>query len=380
MAASTGYAVADLTALKNISDTVRTTGYTRFVVSKKAWYVFVESVSTAADDDDVVAPTSGTGRWFKSSSAIYPDFDDRVYTATKNILLAGSNVTVTPNDTSKQITLAGTGGGSVLTTSIITSTSTFTAQKNYYYIINIGSTNLLNINMPTSPAEGDSFYIKLHTALRVDMLLINGSVYQGTTVTPNAGGVTQRLKVTKPVEIKLTYINSTFGWSADDSINCIIYYPSSYLTYTVTSLSTITTYLGSYPVTNLNDGNPAGSTHSAQVANGFMGMSTSDAPLYKFKITFTQPITIEKIRVCGGQFNGDHNLAKTMWLRKMDNSLIYYAGDSPAPYGVLGVTGDFTDYILTGNTYISDEYKLDISRNGSGDGAMSVMEIQFIGS
>lgn len=74
MAPQTGYAVADIAALKAIAATDRTDGYSRLVKiaadGKPAWYTFVDSSSATGDDSSVVVPNAGTGRWVRSNQPL----------------------------------------------------------------------------------------------------------------------------------------------------------------------------------------------------------------------------------------------------------------------------------------------------------------------
>lgn len=60
-----GYAVADLVALKAVDST---TPKTRFVISKITWYYCDPASSATADNENVVEPNSSIGRWFKIRS------------------------------------------------------------------------------------------------------------------------------------------------------------------------------------------------------------------------------------------------------------------------------------------------------------------------
>ena len=61
-------AIADIAALKG-QDTSNLPNYVGFLVaSQKAWYMLDLSATDTADDDAVVAPNTGAGRWFKSSA------------------------------------------------------------------------------------------------------------------------------------------------------------------------------------------------------------------------------------------------------------------------------------------------------------------------
>lgn len=71
MTIQTGYAIANLTALKALTSSQRTDGYSRLVLSdsilKSAWYVYSSSSTATADGDLVVIPDDSTGRWLKTN-------------------------------------------------------------------------------------------------------------------------------------------------------------------------------------------------------------------------------------------------------------------------------------------------------------------------
>jgi len=68
MTAPAGWAITTIAELQAIDATVRSTGFALLVTDQKAWYVFIESLTTTADGVNIVAPTSGTGRWFKTEA------------------------------------------------------------------------------------------------------------------------------------------------------------------------------------------------------------------------------------------------------------------------------------------------------------------------
>ncbi|MEH2201170.1 hypothetical protein [Nostoc sp.] len=75
MTIQTGYAIADIAALKALTSTQRTDGYSRLVKSdasgRPAWYTFVSASTTQGDDNLVLMPNDNpsNGRWLKSGGA-----------------------------------------------------------------------------------------------------------------------------------------------------------------------------------------------------------------------------------------------------------------------------------------------------------------------
>lgn len=110
MPASVGYYLADITALKAIDSSIRTDGYIRAVGTKKAWYIFFSTASDSADDDIVVQPTSGTGRWFKVKSLVLaseiPDLSEFIDDRVNALIAESSHITTTYNDTANTLTLS----------------------------------------------------------------------------------------------------------------------------------------------------------------------------------------------------------------------------------------------------------------------------------
>lgn len=109
MTASTGYAVADITELKAIDNTIRTTGYVRSVTSEKSFFVFIESSSDTADDVNIIQPTTGSGRWYKFKSFVVASdvynlnefIDDR----TAALLTSAGTLSFSYNDSLNTLTL-----------------------------------------------------------------------------------------------------------------------------------------------------------------------------------------------------------------------------------------------------------------------------------
>ena len=76
MPISVGYAIANIAAIKALTESQRTNGYTRLVLSatgaKPFWYVFINASTDTADNDLILMPDDnpGSGRWFKIASNI----------------------------------------------------------------------------------------------------------------------------------------------------------------------------------------------------------------------------------------------------------------------------------------------------------------------
>lgn len=90
--------VADNTAMKAISTTDRVEGQLAFNIAKAALYYF-DSGSSATDDDDLVLqPTSGTGRWIKSTtgsgSASGETLDQNFESSVASGILSGENIAI----------------------------------------------------------------------------------------------------------------------------------------------------------------------------------------------------------------------------------------------------------------------------------------------
>lgn len=75
MTIQTGYAIANIAAIKALTLSQRTDGYTRQAQSdatgNPAWYTFLASSTASADDDLVLLPLDNpsTGRWHKNGGA-----------------------------------------------------------------------------------------------------------------------------------------------------------------------------------------------------------------------------------------------------------------------------------------------------------------------
>jgi hypothetical protein len=110
MPASVGYYLADITALKSIDASIRTDGYIRAVGTKRAWYIFFSSAFDSADDDNIVQPTSGTGRWFKLKALTLageiPDLSEFIDDRVNALIADSSHITTTYNDSSNTLTLS----------------------------------------------------------------------------------------------------------------------------------------------------------------------------------------------------------------------------------------------------------------------------------
>lgn len=88
MAPSTGYAIADITALKAIVAADRADRYLLYVASVDSWYRFNSSSSAVGDDNLIVVPSSGSGRWIKTD--LKPS-DSLTWTAAQNFFANYTN-------------------------------------------------------------------------------------------------------------------------------------------------------------------------------------------------------------------------------------------------------------------------------------------------
>lgn len=161
-------AVADINELKGVS---AETPKLRFVDSKLCWYKSNPASNAVGDDDLVIVPTSGTGRWLKQQSA-----------STSNTILQIDN----------------------------TKTSNFTASTNTHYLIDLTSASNTNctVTLPSNPPSGtrvDITYVSSTNILKKVRVARNGSLIQG---------LASDIEIfTQYSYLYMTYINSTFGWS-----------------------------------------------------------------------------------------------------------------------------------------------------------------------
>lgn len=304
--------------------------------------------------------------------------DDRVAT----LLSPGSNVTLTYNDGADTLTISssgggGGGGGSGLTTyvpvpTVVTTGTTLTCSANSYYIINVSSATNMTLSFPGSATAGDVIYIKYLEANRVEFSFDTGFIYGG--ITTAADDTLVRL-LTKGLEYKFIYVSSTFGWLVDDGVNSIYIVPEAYINYTASAISTLGFFSGSTGLAKLYDGNPAGSNHAAQIGtDGMLITSSSDSPISKILVTFSTAYNLTKIRVCGGQFNGDFNIPNKIEIyNPTTNALVYSTGTISS--GTLS-TAFFTEYALSNSTY-STTYRIEFTSSNAPN--VAVMELQLYG-
>jgi hypothetical protein len=108
MAASTGYAVDDLTALRAIDNTIKTSRYIVLVASEKAWYIFVPASMESESIPNIIYPDDGIGRWYKTKAVVTStdilDFSEAVDDRVGALLVDTGLIDVTYNDASNQIT------------------------------------------------------------------------------------------------------------------------------------------------------------------------------------------------------------------------------------------------------------------------------------
>lgn len=169
-----GLAVSNIATLKTITIDAKRV---RFVESEKALFWSDPAASDTADNVTIIAPNTGTGRWFK------------MYARETN----PSGFTVT----------------------ILTSApSTTSTQHRGYYICNSSSNNVLTLELPASPNVGDTIRIRKIDATgwsRRVSINRNGNKING--VSSNYGLVNQNQYV------ELIYIDSTTGWHTEDIRN-----------------------------------------------------------------------------------------------------------------------------------------------------------------
>jgi hypothetical protein len=109
MPASVGYYISDIASLRAIDASIRTDGYMRAVGEKKTWYMFFSAAIDAADNDNVVQPLIGTGRWFKIASLVLASdilnlsesIDDRI----GQLFLDSATLDVVYNDVANSLTI-----------------------------------------------------------------------------------------------------------------------------------------------------------------------------------------------------------------------------------------------------------------------------------
>lgn len=110
MPALVGYTVPDITALRAIGSDTRTDGYSKLVISKRAWYIFNSTATDTADNNNIVSPSSGSGRWFKTSalvlSAEISDLTETIQDMIGSFIVSSSTITRTYNDAGNSISLA----------------------------------------------------------------------------------------------------------------------------------------------------------------------------------------------------------------------------------------------------------------------------------
>lgn len=159
-------AVSNITNLKNVDTS--TGNKLRWVESKRAWYGYDSSSTGTADDENIVLPTSGVGRWHKGEA--------------KNPI-----------------------NGLVYTT--YTGTQTINASSNTGLVIT--STNgIVTVNLPSSPIAGDTIKI-IHlssTVSNVTRINRNGNAIRGST------SITGIEAFQTGTVIDLYYTTSARGW------------------------------------------------------------------------------------------------------------------------------------------------------------------------
>lgn len=156
-----GSAVADITALKAVSAANRSDKDIRLVESTRQLYIFESGSSATGDDDFVVTPSSGTGRWLKYSPASVKDADFSIVDdgdITKVAKFQASGITTATTRTftlpDANTTLVGTDATQTLTNKTLTSPTINTPTVDVATLDGQGST-------PSNPSAGNyKMYVK----------------------------------------------------------------------------------------------------------------------------------------------------------------------------------------------------------------------------
>lgn len=158
--------IATISGLKSL-DTSQSKN-PRFVIEKKAWYhLDITDSTTSGDDENVVVPNSGTGRWFKQKA-------------------------ISSNETP-------------LTTEI--KNANFTAQLNHKYYID-ASSGVLTCTLPATASLGSKIYL---TKIDSNYSIGNRIIIDRNNSKIN--GDTKNLAIWKPFStVELEYSNTDVGW------------------------------------------------------------------------------------------------------------------------------------------------------------------------
>jgi hypothetical protein len=195
MPASIGYSVPDITALKAIDASIRVTGYLRSVVTKRAWYMFISTATDIADDNNIIQPTTGTGRWFKSSSLILAadilDFNESIDDRIGVLLNDSATLDVVYDDTTNSLTI------NIKTDSISDS--------------QVSSLSIATINGLTAALNAKADISHIHNPSNITDLTefiddrVSALIQQGTGITVNYNDTSNTLTIsaqTVPLQVK----------------------------------------------------------------------------------------------------------------------------------------------------------------------------------
>lgn len=115
MPVTAGYSIADINALKAISTVDLVDGYTRKVISEKAWYMYLTTGTDTSDNLNIVTPNSNVGRWYRNKASVIPtdvpNLTEYIQDVVGSFIVQGSNVTVTYNDGANTLTIAANSSG-----------------------------------------------------------------------------------------------------------------------------------------------------------------------------------------------------------------------------------------------------------------------------
>lgn len=117
MPISIGYSTPALSTLRAIDISDKPTGYSKLVTSMSSWYIYNSSLGGTDDNNTLIAPNVGSGRWVRNRAAVgvseIADLEEYVEDTVSGLLVAGSNVTLSYNDSANTLTINSTASGYV---------------------------------------------------------------------------------------------------------------------------------------------------------------------------------------------------------------------------------------------------------------------------
>lgn len=202
--------VADLTALKAIAAADRTDGDDVYVQGLQRSYIFEASSSATGDDELVVTPDAGTGRWLVENpnpELEVAQFDEQSGVPSnastgKFKLYFRSGELKTLNDAGSESTVGG------LTGRTVTSTTPYAASNTETIYVD-SSAAVKTVNLPSSPSAGD-FVVVADAAQSAQTNNITVG-RNSSNIDSAASDYTMNLR---DQVVEFTYIDGTIGWSS----------------------------------------------------------------------------------------------------------------------------------------------------------------------